>query len=113
MTSRWFVFLIVCYLAVVMTACAKAPQAGPAGARGAQGDTGAGADSVTAVQLCGGTTHYPDTFCEVAFCIGGELFATYSANGGFSTLIPSGAYASNGINCSCTVTVYAGCVLSL
>lgn len=89
---------------------------GPPGQQGASGATGpAGQDaySWTVVQLCSQcTTHYPDTFAEVVFCYAGDLYGTYSANGGFSAKLPPGRYDSNGINCSCTVTIGSGCTVS-
>lgn len=70
---------------------------------------GIDANSVSVVVLCPGTTLYPGTFVEVGFCIDGKLYATYSANGGFSTEIPPGTYSSNGIGSSCTFTVGENC----
>jgi hypothetical protein len=109
---KYFLFLIVAYLTIVMVACAK-PAAGPAGAIGPQGDTGAQGISPTPVQLCKAcVTHYPDTYAEVLFCYNGDLYGTYSANGGFSTEVVPGVYNSNGINCSCTVTIGSNCAVS-
>ena len=85
---------------------------GQDGAVGPQGAPGSDAASVTVVQLCPAPTTYATTFSEVAFCIGGNLYATYSANGGFSTEIPPGTYSSNGINSSCTFVVSANCQVS-
>lgn len=82
---------------------------GPTGNDGSDGKDGQDATPVTVVQLCPGTTHYPTTFVEVAFCIGGKLYATYSTHGGFSTEIPPGTYSSNGVGSSCTFTVGANC----
>ena len=84
---------------------AQGPQ-GPAGPQGPQGNPG---DSPTVVQFCPGITVYPDTFCEIGFCFADNLYATYSANDGFSAYIPPGRYQSNGINCSCAFTVAAHC----
>lgn len=85
---------------------------GQDGAQGPQGNPGIDATSVTVVKLCPGTTTYPSQFVEVVFCIGGRLYGTYSANGGFSTELPPGTYLSNGINASCNVTVGANCAVS-
>lgn len=82
---------------------------GPTGSDGAPGRDGIDATPVTIVRLCPATTVYPSTFTEIAFCIGGKLYATYSQNGGFSTEIPPGTYSSNGINSSCAFTVGANC----
>ena len=85
---------------------------GPAGSPGPQGSPGVNGTSPQIVQLCQGTTSYPGTFCEIAFCYNGSLYGTYSANGGFSSELPAGAYNSDGINCSCTVTIGSNCQVS-
>ncbi len=82
---------------------------GPSGSPGPKGDSGSDASGVTVIKLCPGVTTYPATFTEVAFCIDHKLYATYSANGGFSTEIPPGTYSSNGINSGCTFTVGTNC----
>ena len=82
---------------------------GPSGPQGPAGQPGAPGTQISIVQFCSGTTTYPLTFAEVGFCIDGNLYATYSANDGFSSLIPPGQYSSNGINSSCTFTVGAQC----
>jgi hypothetical protein len=81
---------------------------GPKGSDGSQGIPGT---SIGIVELCPGSTTYPSTFIEVAFCINGVLYGTYSANGGFSTELPPGTYNSNGINSTCTFTILPGCVI--
>lgn len=63
------------------------------------------------IQFCPGSTTYPSQFNEVGFCINGSLYAVYSANDGFLTVIPDGVYSSDGINSSCTFTV-TGCSVS-
>jgi len=73
------------------------------------GTNGSDATPVTAVKLCPGTTTYPSKFVEVAFCISNKLYGTYSANGGFSTELPPGAYGSNGVNSSCNFVIGANC----
>lgn len=106
MTKNWFLFLLATYLLVVMTACARGPQ----GNAGPQGETGDPGFSPVPIQLCAAcTTHYPDTYAEVVFCYNGNLYGTYSANGGFSTELPQGSYSSSGINCSCTVAIGPDC----
>lgn len=84
---------------------------GSQGNQGPQGIPGIDATSVTVIKLCPGVTTYPSRFVEVAFCIGGTLYGTYSANGGFSTEMPSGTYGSNGINASCNFTVAPNCTI--
>ncbi len=87
--------------------------AGVPGATGAVGATGPSGAGWTVVQLCTSCVPvYPSTFAEVGFCYEGNLYGTYSANGGFSTLLPPGAYTSDGINCSCSFTLEANCVVS-
>jgi hypothetical protein len=85
---------------------------GDVGDTGPQGAPGQDATPVTVVKLCPGTTVYPSTFVEIAFCIGGKLYGTYSANGGFSTELPAGTYGSNGINASCNFVILPNCVIS-
>ena len=111
---------VIVLLTLLLSSCGQGPkgdpgqdgapgQQGPAGLQGAQGNAGVDATPVTLVQFCKGMTHYPDTFCEVGFCIGGNLYATYSANGGFSSEILPGSWESKGINCSCIFTVTTNC----
>jgi hypothetical protein len=67
----------------------------------------------TSIQFCPGVTPtYPTTFPEVGFCINGNLYAVYSANNGFLTVISPGYYDSNAIGSSCSFTVVAGCGVS-
>lgn len=67
-------------------------------------------NGITPVQFCPNVTPtYPTTFPEVAFCIQGNLYAVYSANDGFLTLIPPGVYSSNAVGSSCTFTVLNNC----
>lgn len=84
---------------------------GNTGNTGATGAAGTPGTVISSVQLCPGTPSYPSKFIEVAFCISDQLYAVYSANDGFMTLIPSGTYSSNGIGSSCTLTVAAHCVV--
>jgi len=88
---------------------------GPQGVQGPQGQQGVpGQDTteVTVVNLCPGTTTYPNTYVEVAFCVRGVLYGTYSANGGFSTELVPGVYNSNAIGSSCSFTVGANCAVT-
>lgn len=82
--------------------------AGHDGATGPQGNPGINASPVTVVQLCPGMSNY-GTFVEVGFCIQGQLYGTYSANGGFSTLLAPGAYNSNAVGSACNFTVLNNC----
>ncbi len=122
---NWFNILTCAGIGLALTllyGCGKDTQyvtgpQGPAGATGQMGAPGSngsnGSDAtVQYVQLCHGTTHYPDTFCEVAECVEGNLYGVYSANGGFDSKLPAGAYSSNGINCGCTVTIGSNCSVS-
>lgn len=111
-------------LALALSACSVEGPAGRPGASGLDGSNGkAGQDGtngrdgmdaspVTVVELCPGTTTYPSVFVEVAFCIGGKLYGTYSANGGFSTELVPGNYNSNAIGNSCNLTVGVNCVIT-
>lgn len=63
------------------------------------------------VKFCAESTSYPSTFPEVGFCIEGQLYAVYSANDGFLTLIPPGQYRSNAIGSACNFTVSDNCVI--
>lgn len=116
--KKYFMFLILAYTAVIMVGCGPRGNAGyngavgPQGATGDTGTPGTNATPVTIVQLCTATTAYPGTYSEIAFCVGGNLYGTYSANGGFSTELPPGVYNSNGINSSCTFTISANCVVT-
>jgi hypothetical protein len=101
--SRWFVFWMLVYLGIVMSACGKSGPAGP------EGSPGVDATEPTPVQLCPGTTSFPNTFCEVLFCYQGNLYGTYSSAAAFSTEVPPGQYNSIGLNCSCTVTIGPNC----
>lgn len=81
------------------------------GSQGPAGANGQDATPVTWVQFCPGTTSYPSTFVEGGFCISGNVYAVYSANGGFMTYIPPGSYNSNAINSSCNFTLLANCII--
>lgn len=99
-------------IALVLTACGRDGQPGIQGVTGPTGDRGpAGVDAtpVTMVKLCPGEPVYPTTFVEYAFCVDSLLYATYSANGGFTALLPPGRYTSDGINSRCDFTVGANC----
>jgi hypothetical protein len=70
---------------------------GPAGLNGTDA-------SIGIVPLCPGVSNY-GTFVEIALNINDDLYAVYSANGGFMTYLAPGAYLSNGIGSACNFTV--------
>lgn len=82
---------------------------GLTGSSGTNGSNGTNATPVTIVQFCPSSfvPSYPNTFPEIGFVIGGKIYAVYSANGGFLTLLTPGEYSSDGINSSCNFTVTA------
>lgn len=84
---------------------------GSQGSQGAQGTAGTPGTVITSVKFCSGSDSYPSTFAEVGFCISGKLYAVYSDHGGFLTEVVPGSYSSNGINSSCTFTVYTSCTV--
>ena len=88
-----------------------AGQTGATGATGSQGSAGTPGTVITPVQFCPGTPIYPSDFLEVGLCIDGKLYAVYSANDGFLTFLPDGAYQSNAIGSSCNFTV-SGCTIN-
>lgn len=90
-------------------AAGPAGDTGGVGPQGAPGQSGTDAESVTVVQLCSGAPTYGSVYPEVAFCIQGRLYATYSANGGFSTYLSPGSYNSNAVGSSCSFAVLEGC----
>jgi len=79
---------------------------------GTDGQAGTPGTVITPIQFCSGTGSYPSTFPEVGFCINNNLYAVYSANGGFLTEVLPGTWSSDGINNSCTFTVSANCVVT-
>ena len=103
--------LILC--ALLLSACGQGPQGIPGkdGLSAPLGPQLPDGTPVTPVQFCPNTTTYPTTFSEVAFCINNNLYAVYSANDGFLTLIPPGTYNSNGINSTCTFQVLPNCMV--
>lgn len=117
-------YIILVVLTFALAACAgrdgkdgEPGVAGAVGARGPEGQAGqsgpAGQDgtAVVPVKFCSGQATYPSKFPEYGLCINGQLFAVYSANDGFLTLIPNGSYQSNAIGSSCSFVVN-GCTIS-
>lgn len=82
------------------------------GEKGDPGQDGKDGTVLTIVKLCPGVTVYPSTFVEVAFCVEGKLYGTYSTNGGFSTELPPGTYGSQGVNSSCNFVIGENCQVS-
>jgi len=78
----------------------------------ANGSNGTPGTLITPIQFCPGTVSYPSVFPETGFCIQGNIYAVYSANDGFLTLLPPGVYTSNAIGNSCNFTVTANCTVT-
>jgi hypothetical protein len=101
-----------------LTACGKDGKPGATGPQGPKGDTGpSGMDGSPGsvnnfIKLCPETPSYPSVFVEYAVCVNDSLYAVYSANGGFLTLLPPGTYNSNGIGSSCNFIVREHCQVS-
>jgi len=80
---------------------------GPAGVNGLNGADGT---QITVIQFCPGVIpSYPSTFPEVGLCINRSVYAVYSANDGFLTLIPPGTYNSNAVGSACNFMVLPNC----
>lgn len=82
---------------------------GAPGVNGAPGTPGTPGTQITPIKLCSQTPSYPSVFVEYAVCINNQLYAVYSANGGFLAFLPPGAYSSNGIGSSCNLNVGLNC----
>lgn len=82
---------------------------GSTGAQGLQGQPGVDTTPITIVQFCQGAYSYPSVFPEEGFCIAGNLYAVYSANDGFLSILPPGLYESNAIGSACTFIVLPNC----
>lgn len=80
---------------------------GPPGPAGLDGTDA----SIGIVQLCPGVSTH-SVFVEIALCINNDLYAVYSAHGGFMTYLAPGGYSSNGIGSACNFTVSPNCVVS-
>lgn len=85
---------------------------GTPGINGTNGVNGQDGTSVVWIQFCPGSTSYPSTFIEGGFCINNNIYAVYSANDGFLTLVPPGTYHSSAIGSNCTFTVLPNCVIN-
>lgn len=82
---------------------------GPQGLPGANGINGVNGTEVVAIKFCPGSAVYSSTFPEYGLCIGGNLYAVYSTNGGFLALLPPGEYRSNAVSSRCDFVVKANC----
>lgn len=78
---------------------------GPAGQNGTPGTV------IAPVKFCPESPSY-GTFPEYGVCISNQLYAVYSANGGFLALISPGRYSSDGINSACSFTVGTNCEIT-
>ena len=115
---RRFILLSILLL---LTSCGKvstgaqgpAGQPGLTGAQGPTGPTGPTGTIGSPIQLCSACVpSYPNVFPESVVCINNNLYGVYSANDGFLSILPPGAYSSDGINCTCTVTIEPNCIVS-
>lgn len=113
-------FVVLFVISLFATGCAQPHDGvdGTPGERGLPGLSGnvgavgpAGADGkiATVVNLCPGAPVYGSVYVETALCINNELYAVYSQNGGFLTLLTPGAYSSNAIGSACNLTVLPSC----
>lgn len=86
---------------------------GPKGDTGAVGPQGAPGTSVAPIQFCSNVIeHYPNSFPEFGFCIGGVLYAVYwDGTHAFEALIAPGRYVSTSPQ-GCSFTVSANCEVS-
>jgi len=109
------------YLMLLFAGCGNptvfvpTPIPGPSGAPGQSivgppGPASSPMPQVTVVELCHTCVpSYPGTFAEYGLCIDNVLYGVYSEQGGFLAELPPGNYSSNGINCSCNLTVGTNC----
>jgi hypothetical protein len=102
---------IWCMMVILgLTGCGQKPKDGAPGAVGPQGTE---AVSPYVVQFCPGVTaQYPSVFPESGICLSGQIWAVYSTNDGYGTLIPPGVYESTAVGSSCTFTVGPNCEVS-
>lgn len=79
---------------------------GDQGDPGIQGPRGSDGTIIVPIQFCPGSVPtYPSIFPEYGFLIDGKVYAVYSTNGGFLTLIPPGVYNSNAVGSACNFEV--------
>ena len=106
--------MLLVSMVLILSACAQPRNGvnGAAGTPGAPGHDGANPTPTSIVPLCLGVPTYGTTYVEDAICLQGQLYGVYSANGGFLTQLPPGAYTSSGIGSSCNFTVGANCSIT-
>lgn len=77
------------------------------------GSNGTPGTVLTPIQFCPNVVPtFPTVFPEVGFLISGSIYAVYSANDGFLTVIPPGTYTSNAVGSACNFTVNANGTVS-
>lgn len=100
--------LVILLLLTSLVSCGK-PKNGDVGGRGPAGADGT---VITTLKFCPGSpSTYPSTFPEYGLCIAGQVYAVYSTNDGFLTLVPPGTYNSNAVGSACTFTLLTDCQL--
>lgn len=67
---------------------------------------------ITPVQFCPETPVYPSVFPEVGFVMHGKIYAVYSTNDGFLTLLMPGRYTSNAVGSRCDFTINSDYTIS-
>jgi len=68
---------------------------------------------VTTVQLCPGTTSYPNSFPEQALCIDNQLFGVFfDGQNAWLSLLAPGNYRSTSTTNPCSFAVVTGCQIS-
>lgn len=84
------------------------------GSTGQTGAAGSPGTTITPIQFCPGFVQsYPNVFAESGICINNTMYGVYSANSGFLAELPPGRYSSNGINSSCSFTIYSNCIVGI
>lgn len=108
--------MFIAFIIALLSSCAVQGEKGDKGSVGAVGPAGPqgvpGVSNITSiVPLCPNTPAYGQVYTEVALCINNQLYAVYSANGGFLTLLTPGTYSSNAIGSRCNLIVAPNCVV--
>ncbi len=79
---------------------------GAVGPTGGQGIPGVDATPVSIFQFCPGTSSYSN-FLEFGIKIGTSIYAVYSANNGFLTLLAPGGYVTTATGANCNFIVHS------